>query len=471
MRRSARLRAAVTGGAHQPAVLLRVLSSDVLLRIISLSHGPEEIVSFRRSCKYLHGLVEDAVRLRAAEQQLVVGIVSTSHSIVEHHCWAEILRRGSPNQVFAAGAYHLAFVNTAGRLFTCGMDSDDQQAWGEEDFLSGVLGHGGEEFFVDVPKSIAQINVRSVACGYAHTLALDSTGAVHSFGWGMFGQLGLGDSTDRVRPARIELLANTVAFHGRVCAVAAQAEFSMVITTRGTLFTFGQLDDDADQWNDEPLQIHFDPNAQVRVCSVTRSGPHCLAATANGAVFHWSNNYQPVRVAGLQSKRVATVAACVDRPRCMALTVDGEALELVWDGREDLPHTFEAKPVAALQGRDLCSLAASSDGEHLVAVSTDGTIFVSMNNDDTPATEEAEWVAPSRVATLSAVRSCAVIDELNCVNFFATTASGSVHAWRCCKDEEWAGQLSLPPWILRPTLTCTGGVALDHEPREIELSP
>ena len=112
-----------------------------------------------------------------------------------------------PEQIFSAGSNHLAFVNAAGRLFTCGMDSDDQQAWGEEGFLSGVLGHGGEEFFVDVPKSIAQINVRSVACGYAHTLALDSTGAVHSFGWGLLGQLGLGDDSNRLSPTRIKHLA------------------------------------------------------------------------------------------------------------------------------------------------------------------------------------------------------------------------------------------------------------------------
>ena len=84
----------------------------------------------------------------------------------------------------ACGARHCAVVADSGELFT----------WGESNGY-GQLGHGDKRALktrrlVTFPDG--GVKCVGVACGRAHTLALDSRGALHAWGSDKFGQLGLG---------------------------------------------------------------------------------------------------------------------------------------------------------------------------------------------------------------------------------------------------------------------------------------
>ncbi len=46
-------------------------------------------------------------------------------------------------------------------------------------------------------------DMSNVSCGEQHCIALDRAGVCWSFGLGVFGQLGLGDCSDRLRPAKL----------------------------------------------------------------------------------------------------------------------------------------------------------------------------------------------------------------------------------------------------------------------------
>lgn len=46
--------------------------------------------------------------------------------------------------------------------------------------------------------------VRAVACGGEHSLAATETGELYTWGWGRYGNLGLGRADDRLVPVKVE---------------------------------------------------------------------------------------------------------------------------------------------------------------------------------------------------------------------------------------------------------------------------
>ena len=94
----------------------------------------------------------------------------------------------------AAGMYHSCALTAAGQLYTWGNNS------------KGQLGLGRNNDMVFSPtlvESLAGVPVAGVACGGNHTLAVTRSGAVFAWGSNNHGQLGLGDTTDRVWPTQV----------------------------------------------------------------------------------------------------------------------------------------------------------------------------------------------------------------------------------------------------------------------------
>ena len=44
---------------------------------------------------------------------------------------------------------------------------------------------------------LQNVNVTGIACGAEHSLVSDGSGKVYSWGWGRYGNLGLGDKSDK----------------------------------------------------------------------------------------------------------------------------------------------------------------------------------------------------------------------------------------------------------------------------------
>ena len=71
-----------------------------------------------------------------------------------------------------------------------------------------------------------------VACGEAHTVALDEAGTVYSWGWNAYGQLGLRNTANRKIPKK-------VAVDALVSAVSAGWAHSMAVTTNQRILSWG----------------------------------------------------------------------------------------------------------------------------------------------------------------------------------------------------------------------------------------
>ncbi|XP_076387306.1 RCC1 and BTB domain containing protein claret isoform X2 [Megachile rotundata] len=94
-----------------------------------------------------------------------------------------------------AGQYHSVALTADGRVFTWG--------WG----VHGQLGHGNTDKKI-VPTLITSLLgtvIRYISAGHAHTLALSTEGIVYAFGCNIFGQLGVGSNVKSSVPIKVLL--------------------------------------------------------------------------------------------------------------------------------------------------------------------------------------------------------------------------------------------------------------------------
>jgi len=166
-----------------------------------------------------------------------------------------LVRRFTPARVSSAGTFHVAVVDKAGMLLTCGQDD----AGGRD----GILGHGEGVNKLPSPTAVPalyHVTIQSVSAGDAHTLALAESGAVYSFGVGLGGRLGHGDEATAREPKLVEALAAS-----RASSISAGGSHSLVLLADGTVHSFGAGYSGA--------LGHGDCNSQLLPRQIVLSGP------------------------------------------------------------------------------------------------------------------------------------------------------------------------------------------------------
>ena len=99
-----------------------------------------------------------------------------------------------------AGQYHSVAVTSDGRVFTWG--------WG----VHGQLGHGNTEN-MHVPTLVISLLgtvISHISAGHAHTMLLSSDGIVYMFGCNNVGQLGTNDCKKSLFPKKVSLLSEKI---------------------------------------------------------------------------------------------------------------------------------------------------------------------------------------------------------------------------------------------------------------------
>ncbi|XP_074307934.1 ultraviolet-B receptor UVR8-like isoform X2 [Silene latifolia] len=183
--------------------------------------------------------------------------------------------QGIPVKMVAAGAEHSAAVTEAGELYGWG--------WGRY----GNLGLGDRNDRL-VPEKVAPfdgIKMNLVACGWRHTITVTTSGNIYTYGWSKYGQLGHGDFEDHLTPYKLEALSDTT-----ISQISGGWRHTMAVTSDGKLYgwgwnKFGQVGvgDDVDRCS--PVHVLF-PHDQkvVQICCGWR---HTLAITERNNVFSW----------------------------------------------------------------------------------------------------------------------------------------------------------------------------------------
>ena len=128
----------------------------------------------------------------------------------------------------AAGQCHLAVVAEDGAVYTCGSGDCGRQGLGD--------GQPRRRLTL-VPQALfAGSRVVMVSCGYKHTMAVTAVGHAWTCGRNDYGQLGVGDTANRLGFTRVD--AGQLG-GARIVMAACGWWHSVVVSAEGRVCTFG----------------------------------------------------------------------------------------------------------------------------------------------------------------------------------------------------------------------------------------
>ncbi|XAR71988.1 hypothetical protein NMG60_11018467 [Bertholletia excelsa] len=132
--------------------------------------------------------------------------------------------------------------------------------------------------------------IRGIACGGRHSAVITDAGALLTFGWGLYGQCGQGNTDDELSPTCVSSLLGI-----RIEGVAAGLWHTLCISYDGNVYAFGgnqfgQLGTGADQSETLPRLINA-PSLENKHAKMVSSGArHSAVVTDDGEVFSWGWN-------------------------------------------------------------------------------------------------------------------------------------------------------------------------------------
>ncbi|KAJ3701767.1 hypothetical protein LUZ61_005472 [Rhynchospora tenuis] len=178
-------------------------------------------------------------------------------------------------KMVAAGAEHTAAVTEDGELYGWG--------WGRYGNLG--LGDREDRLFPAKVSSVEGEKMTLVACGWRHTICVSYAGQLYTYGWSKYGQLGHGDCEDHLTPHKLELLKDYY-----ISQISGGWRHTMALTSNGILYgwgwnKFGQVGVGDNSDHCSPVQVKF-PNEQ-RITQVACGWRHTIALTETKNVFSW----------------------------------------------------------------------------------------------------------------------------------------------------------------------------------------
>ena len=204
-----------------------------------------------------------------------------------------------PVSELAAGAGFSLALTTTGQLYSFGFNLYDQL---------GIPEHEGSEEPTPTPTLVtlpgATGAVTDIAAGGYHTLALTSTNQLYAFGFNRYGQLGNPFRLGTQEP-NLPTLVTLPGASGRIAQIAAGVVQSLVVTSAGQLYAFGensygQLGTPENELTEEPnptpTPVPFPAGTTIDAVAPGSDAEHTLAVVADLAV---ANTSLPTGTAGL----------------------------------------------------------------------------------------------------------------------------------------------------------------------------
>ncbi|CAI5480586.1 unnamed protein product [Closterium sp. Yama58-4] len=331
---------------------------------------------------------------------------------------------------------------SAGASHTVALLSDDRVcAWGRGE--DGQLGLGSAEEQLE-PTEVAALagkRVSALACGADHTTAYsEDSQTLWSWGWGDFGRLGHGHSSDVFLPHAVASLCGRPIKH-----IACGDCHCIAVDANGTAFSWGRNQNGQlglGTLDDALLPTHITALAGVPLRMVAAGAEHTAAAAEDGRLYGWGwgrygnlglgdrlDRKLPEQVTAIESERIAQVA-CGWR-HTIAVNEEGRLFTYGWSkygqlGHGDFQDHLTPSPVPAMQDKRIVQV--SGGWRHSVALDADGVVYAwgwnrfgqvgVGNSEDQCSPQRIESISERVVAVACGWRHTVVLSE-----------GGNVYSW------------------------------------------
>jgi hypothetical protein len=147
-----------------------------------------------------------------------------------------------------------------------------------------------------VGSSLIGRTIVAISAGFFHSMAVDSTGQVHTWGFNAQGRLGNDSTTDSWIPINVSSFGSLVG--KTIVAIGANAEYSTAVDSAGVVHTWGRGGDGRLGNNstlDTPVRIptkisSFGTINGKRIVDIATGHSHTLAIDSTGAIHAWGWN-------------------------------------------------------------------------------------------------------------------------------------------------------------------------------------
>jgi alpha-tubulin suppressor-like RCC1 family protein len=187
--------------------------------------------------------------------------------------------------------YSTAIIATNGTVYTWGYNFYGQL---------GTSTNNGTETANPTPTAItvaAGKTITTIVCGGNHTVALDSTGAVYTWGYNFYGQLGTStnNGTNNANPTPTAI---TVAAGKTITVIACSDNHTVALDSTGAVYTwgyniYGQLGTSTNSGtnNANPTPTAITVAAGKTIVAIACGESHVVALDSTGAVYTWGRNF------------------------------------------------------------------------------------------------------------------------------------------------------------------------------------
>lgn len=276
---------------------------------------------------------------------------------------------------------------SCGLFHSCLVVDGGLWVWGKGDGGRLGLGHESSMFVPTLNPHLE--NVKSVALGGLHSVALTSAGEVFTWGYGGFGALGHSVYTRELFP---RLVKGT--WEGTIKHIATSGAHTAAVTESGDLYIWGREEGEGrlglgpGRGPDHagglsiPCKVKELP---FPVAAVSCGGFFTLALTEEGQLWNWGANsnyelgrgdriggWRPRPVPSLEKVRVIQIAS--GGYHSLALTDDGKVLSWGHGGQGQLGH-------GSVENQKIPTLVEAIAHEHIIYISCGGASSAAVTDE------------------------------------------------------------------------------------------
>ncbi|XP_076231996.1 RCC1 and BTB domain containing protein claret [Calliopsis andreniformis] len=327
-----------------------------------------------------------------------------------------LLRYGTPQPISFFRSMELEVLSVScGQCHTLAVTNNGVYAWGSNQFGQLGLGKVLQCSSPELVASLAQEVIIDAVAGQYHSVALTADGRIFTWGWGVHGQLGHGNTEEKTTPTLVTSLLGVV-----IRSINAGHAHTLVLSAEGIVYAFGcnifgQLGIGTNVKSSVPIKVLLPEKISI----IATGYFHNLAVSHTNKLYIWGASPQVLRCQAQSQKRTRIL----------------EARDAIVKQFENIDEFEKATDQTNMNdvGEETPEGSAHSKGERMKAISADSRRrqldSMSSKNPEVGSIEENQSHLKPSIVDTSLVTGDIVQISTGCHHNALVTRDGSLYTW------------------------------------------